>query len=75
MNKTVSELDKAHLSALRSNLESFMARVGGAGAHVTDALWGAAVGLVGRHGVALVARELGIDPGRLKHRVGRGAQP
>lgn len=45
------------------------------GAHVTDALWAAAVGLVGQHGVALVARELGIDPGRLKHRVGRGAAP
>lgn len=37
MNKTVSELDKAHLALLRNNIESFMARVGGAGGHVTDA--------------------------------------
>jgi len=42
------------------------------GAHVTDALWAAAVGLVGRHGVARVARELGVDAGRLKKRLERG---
>lgn len=43
------------------------------GAHVTDTLWAAAVGLVGRHGVARVARELGVDSGRLKKRLERGA--
>lgn len=45
------------------------------GAHVTDALWTAAVGLVGRHGLMRVARELGIDSGRLKKRLERGAVP
>ena len=43
------------------------------GAHVTDALWIAAVGLVGRHGLMRVARELGVDSGRLKKRHERGA--
>lgn len=42
------------------------------GAHVTDALWAAAVGLVARHGLMRVARELGVDSGRLKARLGRG---
>jgi hypothetical protein len=45
------------------------------GAHVTDALWAAAVGLVGRHGLARVARELGVDSGRLKKRVERATVP
>jgi len=43
------------------------------GAHVTDALWAAAVGLVVRHGLMRVARELGVDSGRLKKRLERGA--
>lgn len=43
------------------------------GAHVTDTLWAAAVGLVVRHGLMRVARELGVDSGRLKKRLGRGA--
>ena len=43
------------------------------GAHITDALWAAAVVLVGRHGVACVALELGVDSGRLKERLERGA--
>lgn len=34
MNKTVSELDKAHLALLRNNIEAFMARVGGEGGYV-----------------------------------------
>lgn len=37
MNKTVSELDKAHLALLRANIEAFMARVGTVGVHVTEA--------------------------------------
>lgn len=37
MNKTVSELDKAHLVLLRNNIESFMSRVGREGGHVTAA--------------------------------------
>lgn len=43
------------------------------GAHVTDALWAAAVGLVAGHGLMRVARELGVDSGRLKKRLDRGA--
>ena len=43
------------------------------GAHVTDTLWAAAVGLVVRHGLMRVARELGVDSGRLKKRLERGA--
>ena len=43
------------------------------GAHVTETLWAAAVGLVSRHGLMHVARELGVDSGRLKTRLGRGA--
>lgn len=34
MNKTVSELDKAHLALLRNNIESFMSRVGGTQGYV-----------------------------------------
>jgi len=45
------------------------------GAHVTDALWDAAVGLVGRHGLVRVARELGVDSGRLRKRIERAAGP
>ena len=43
------------------------------GAHVTDALWAAAVGLVARHGLMRVARELGVDSDRLNKRLERGA--
>jgi hypothetical protein len=43
------------------------------GAHVTDALWAAAVGLVARQGLMRVARELGVDSERLKKRLERGA--
>lgn len=41
------------------------------GAHVTDTLWAAAVGLVARHGLMRVAQELGVDSGRLKKRLDR----
>lgn len=43
------------------------------GAHVTDALWVAAVGLVQRFGLVRVARELDVDSGRLKKRFERSA--
>lgn len=43
------------------------------GAHFTDTLWVAAVGLVARHGLMCVARELGVDSSRLKKRLDRGA--
>lgn len=43
------------------------------GAHVTDALWVAAVGLVPRHGLTRVARELDVDSDRLKKRFERSA--
>ncbi len=37
MNRTVSDLDKAHLTLLRKNIESFMARVGSDGEYITEA--------------------------------------
>lgn len=43
------------------------------GAHVTDTLWAAALGLVVRHGLMRVARELGVDADRFKKRLERGA--
>lgn len=42
------------------------------GAHISDAFWAAAVGLVERHGLRRIARELGVDYGRLKKRFERG---
>ena len=45
------------------------------GAHVTDALWAAAVTLATRHGLTLVAQQLGLHPGRLKKRIECGVVP
>jgi hypothetical protein len=42
------------------------------GSHMSDVFWAAAVGLVERHGLRGVARELGVDYGRLKKRFERG---
>lgn len=43
------------------------------GEHVTDAMWLAAVGLVERHGLQRIARELDVNYDRLKRRFERGA--
>src|ERR1035437_483939 len=45
------------------------------GEHISNALWCAAMGLVGRHGLARTARELRIDCEGLKKRCARGTGP
>ena len=45
------------------------------GEHITAAMWTAAVGLVERHGLQSIARELRVDYGGLKRRFERGGVP